>query len=498
MKNIRSNVIVNLIRTITITLLSFISFPFAAKALGDAGMGTYTWAHTFVYYFLILAKLGIPNLAIRECSRLKNQKEAFNRKVQEFFLLQLITTIISFAFMLFFVFSLPGPFTEEKTRALIFLLSINFLVGAFSFEWVYLALEKHFYIAFRSIAVLSLSALLIILFIKYDYQIYLYAIFAISSTILTAIANIFLLKRFGVSLKPTGHYNFRPYIKEVFAIGLITFLITIYNQTDTLLLGFIDPSKSLVGSYSVGVKGIEIVITIITSLSVVFIPRATELYQKENKIFFHRLTKYSFNIALFIAIPAVIMMILLAPDIVNFMVLDENAYWSQIAIENARLSCMILAIIIFTYSLSDFIYAQVLLPMKKENYYLITLIGGVVFNLGFAFLGAYVLFADRPLLGVAIAVAGSDVLVLLTLLVLTKSYTFHALINWNSAKIVLTGGVLVLINILVLPLINLTPLLKIIVAILISGAIYISLLLLLKEDLVSSFVRKKPIEEIEE
>ena len=270
MKNIRSNVIVNLIRTITITLLSFISFPFAAKALGDAGMGTYTWAHTFVYYFLILAKLGIPNLAIRECSRLKNQKEAFNRKVQEFFLLQLITTIISFAFMLFFVFSLPGPFTEEKTRALIFLLSINFLVGAFSFEWVYLALEKHFYIAFRSIAVLSLSALLIILFIKYDYQIYLYAIFAISSTILTAIANIFLLKRFGVSLKPTGHYNFRPYIKEVFAIGLITFLITIYNQTDTLLLGFIDPIKSLVGSYSVGVKGIDIVITIITSLSVVF------------------------------------------------------------------------------------------------------------------------------------------------------------------------------------------------------------------------------------
>lgn len=97
--NIRYSVIVHMIRTITVTILSFISFPFACRALGDAGMGTYTWANTFVYYFLTLAKLGIPTIAIRECTKVRDDKEALSHKAQEFFLLQAILTLLSFGLM---------------------------------------------------------------------------------------------------------------------------------------------------------------------------------------------------------------------------------------------------------------------------------------------------------------------------------------------------------------------------------------------------------------
>ncbi|MGI6713709.1 MAG: oligosaccharide flippase family protein [Bacilli bacterium] len=491
---IRSHVLVNLIRTVTITLLSFISFPFAAKALGDAGMGQYSWAHTFVNYFLILAKLGIPTLAIRECSKVKENQQLFNRKVQEFFFLQLVATLLSFIAMMIFVFTLPGPFTDVKMRSLIFLLSINFLVGAFSFEWVYLALEKHYYIAFRSIVVLGISTLLIISFIKYDNQIYLYSLFTVSVTIMTAIANIFLLRRQGVSLKPVGGYDFKSHLLDVVFIGFISLLITVYNETDTFMLGFIDSEKSLVGSYSVGIRGIEIVITIITSLAIVFIPVATEYFQKGMKEQFKRLTHYSFNIVLFIGVPAVVMMILLAPEIVNFIVLDSNQYWSEQAIVNAQIACVVLALMMLTYSLGDFIYMQVLLPMKKVRYYLLTLLGGVIFNLLFALLGAYVIFKDRPLLGVALAVTISDLLVVATLLFITRQHTWKALCNLNSLKIVGVGFVLVIVNIFLLPLIKTSPLIKIALAILISGIIYVGLLLLLKEELITVFfqIKKRP------
>ena len=94
--NIRYSVIVNMIRTVTITVLSFISFPFVCRALGDQGMGTYTWANTFVYYFLTLAKLGIPSIAIRECTKVRDDKKALSKKVQEFCILQGILTLLSF------------------------------------------------------------------------------------------------------------------------------------------------------------------------------------------------------------------------------------------------------------------------------------------------------------------------------------------------------------------------------------------------------------------
>ena len=131
-ENTRINVIVNIIRTLVLTLLSFITFPWICRYLGDSMVGAYTWANTFVAYFLILAKIGIPNLAVRECVKVRDDKEKLSNKVQGFFLLQLIATMVSFGLMSMVVFSVPAL---RESSALIFILSINFIVGAFSFEW---------------------------------------------------------------------------------------------------------------------------------------------------------------------------------------------------------------------------------------------------------------------------------------------------------------------------------------------------------------------------
>lgn len=487
--NVRTHVIVNLIRTITITLVSFISFPFAAKALGDIGMGEYTFANTFVYYFLIIAKLGIPSVAIRECTKVRDDKEQLSIKTQQFFLLQLITTLLSFGFMIGLMFLVGGPFSEQRIQSLIFLLSLNFLVGAFSFEWLYIALEKHFYIAFRSIITLTLTSILIIIFIKSDRQIYLYALLTISTTIITSLINMTQLKRFGISLKPLTSFPLFKTVKPLLAVFAITIMVTMYNQTDALILGFLDPSKADVGSYSVGIKGIEIVITIITSLSAVFIPRATHYYQVENKVFFKNLTRYSMNICLFIAVPAVITMIMLSPQITAFIALDDNGYWDVASLQNATWAIVILASMALTYSISDIIYSQVLLPMKKEKIYLYTMIFGVIFNLSLSLLFAFFVFSHNPMIGVALATIIADVLVMIMMLIVTRKYTFQAVLNWNSLKLLLAGVLVAITTYFVLPLFANEPSLnQIIYVLIIDAMVYVSVLLLSKENLVSSFL----------
>ena len=106
MKNeVRSNVVINLIRTVTMMILSFITFPLVCRILGDKMVGLYSWATAFVYYFLILARISIPNIAVRECIKVRDDPDKLAHKTQEFFILQAITTLLSFGLMCIIIFS---------------------------------------------------------------------------------------------------------------------------------------------------------------------------------------------------------------------------------------------------------------------------------------------------------------------------------------------------------------------------------------------------------
>ena len=493
----RTNVIVNIVRTIVLTLLSFITFPWVCRYLGAAQVGIYTWANTFVMYFLILAKIGIPNLAIRECVKVRNDKEKLSNKVQTFFLIQLVMTVISFGLMTAIVFSVPAL---RNTNEIIFLLSINFLSGAFSFEWLFIALEKQFYMAVRSIVSLTLSAILIVVFVTTPSDIYIYALITSSLTIVAAVCNLIYSRKF-ISLKKTLPYSFKEYFKPLLVIGSIALVISFYNQTDTLILGFIDESKNSVASYSVGIKGIDVIIGVITSLSTVFIPRAAICYAQEDKKYFNRLNAYSVNICLFVTFAAVATMTTLAKPITglisgNYTFADSTDYM------DAPIVLMILCSMMLTYTISDIIYGQVLLPTKKEKYYLIALVSGTVLNVALSIIFGAFVFKEHPAIGVALGTALTDLLVLIFLVTISWKWMKSAIFNMNNLKILILGAIIAGLSIAIAnPIYNLafklnesaplSMIIELVSVVLIDAVIYIGGLLILKEDLVCSVFRRK-------
>ena len=495
--NIRTNVIVNVIRTFVLTLLSFITFPWVCRYLGSAGVGTYTWANTFVAYFLILAKIGIPNLAVRECVKVRDDKVALSNKAQGFFLLQLITTVISFGLLCAVVFSVKEL---RETSSLIFILSLNFLVGAFSFEWIFIALEKQFYMAVRSIVALTISAILIVVFVSNPDDILLYALIAILVTVITTISNFYYVRRF-ISFKKTSPYNLKQYVKPLFVLCTLSLTLSLYNQTDTFILGFINPDKTEVASYSVGIKGIDIIIGIFTALSVVFIPRAAHYWNVEDKSYFNRLNKYSINICLFVVLPAIVTMCVLAKPICGLIsgtydFTFGNGYWS------APYILMILTSMMLTYSIGDIIYGQILLPMKKEKYYLFAIGVGTLLNIALSIILGGFVFKDRPAIGVAIGTASTDLLIIIFLMAISWKWIKQAIFNKNSLKLLIANAIILAVSLLIYnPLMKLwgvlnlstsvSFVLQLFSVVLVDGIIYIVTLLLLKEDLVSSFRRNR-------
>lgn len=494
----RTNVIVNIIRTLVMTLLSFITFPWICRYLGANQVGIYTWANTFVFYFLILAKIGIPNLAIRECVKVRDNKELLSNKVQTFFIIQLITTLLSFGLMTAIVFSVSEL---RIINEIIFLLSLNFLSGAFSFEWLFIALEKQFYMSVRSLAILTMTSILIVAFVKHPDDIYIYALITTSLTFFTSIANIVYLRKF-ISFRKTMPYSFKEYIKPLLVLGSISVVISFYNQTDTLILGFIDKEKLEVASYSVGIKGIDVIIGIITALSTVFIPRAAVCYAQEDKKYFNRLNAYSVNICLFIVLPAIATMASLAKPITGLISGNYDFSNSSESYYNAPIILMILSSMMLTYSLSDIIYGQILLPTKKEKYYLYALVGGTLLNVGLSIIFGLFVFKNNPGVGVAIGTAVTDLLILLFLCLTSWKWIKNAIFNSNSLKLFISTALVVILSLLLRnPIYKLGMLwfnnaaislaFELLGVVFIDAIIYIGTLILLKEDLVSSFFRRK-------
>ena len=483
---VQTNVIVNIIRTVTMTILSFVTFPFVCRVLGAESLGLYSWATAFVYYFLILARISIPNIAVRECTKVKNNPDKLSQKVHEFFILQSITTLLSFGLMVAIIFMVP---TLSDSKNLLFIISLNFLAGVLSFEWLYTALEKQIYMAIRSILIATIVDILIFAFIKQPEHVYLYAFLCILTTLLTVISNLIYLPSI-YRIKKVNKLDFKQYIPLLGTLFLISLAAAIYDKTDTFILGFIDPSKAAVGSYSVGMKGVEIVIGLITSLSTVFIPKATEYYTKRDERQFKNLNKYAMNVCLIIVIPAIALLISLATPITTLISGLNGGY------KDTNYVLIALASLMLTFTASNIIYTQILIPQKREKLYMFTIFGGTLLNIGLSFLFALVFMKDNPALGVAIGTSITDLLILITLFILTWNDSKTLLLNINNIKIIVMGLIIgllsgftspLLINVFTTSLgVELAYLTTITIMIVGSLIIYLIGLYLLKEKLLLS------------
>ena len=169
---------------------------------------------------------------------------------------------------------------------------------------------------------------------------------------------------------------------------------------------------------------------------------------------------------------------------------------------NAPYVLMILAAMMATYSIGDIIYGQILLPMKKEKYYLIAISVGALVNAGASIGLGMFLFKDRPAIGVAIGTVTTDVLIIIFLLALTWKWTRKAVFNMNTLKLLIANAVILGVSLLIYnPLLSLWKnmnlsdgvayTLQLVAIVAIAGIIYLVILFLLKEDLIYSFSKKR-------
>lgn len=358
----------NIILKMTSFIFPLITMPYVSRVLQPVGTGKVSFATSVISYFAMFAQLGIPTYGIRVCAEVRDNREELTRTAQELLIINLIMNIFSYAALAIALITVPRL---REDRVLYILMSATILLTSVGMEWLYQAMEQYTYIAVRSLIFKFIALIAMFLFIhqKSDYVLYgAISIFAASAS------NVFnfVYARHFISLKPIGHYNLRRHMKAVGIFFAMSIATTVYTQMDTTMIGFIT-SDAEVGYYNVATKIKTVLLSVVTSLSTVLLPRASYYVGKDDMEDFRRITSKAISLVMDLSIPLMLYFIFFASETI--------ALLSGPAYTKAVLPMQIIMPTIVLIGLTNIMGILVLVPLGRENQVLYSEIIGAIVNL---------------------------------------------------------------------------------------------------------------------
>ena len=248
--------------------------------------------------------------------------------------------------------------------------SATILLTVFGVEWFYQAIEQYDYITFRNLAFKVLSIVLMFLLVHKTEDYILYGAITVIGTVGSNVLNIIRLRKL-VDLKTKAKLELSRHIRPIMMLFMLSASTMIYTSLDTTMLGFIKGDAD-VGYYNAAIKLKNILVSLVTSLGTVLLPRLSNSLANQDMALFNRLIKKSFDFALLLSIPLTVYCILEANDCITFL--------AGAGYEPAILPMQFISPAIIFIGLSNIIGIQILIPLGKENLTVISTIVGAIVN----------------------------------------------------------------------------------------------------------------------
>lgn len=476
-RSLKLNFVMNAILTMSSFIFPLISFPYVSRILLPEGTGKVSFATSLIAYFAMFAQLGIPTYGIRACARVRDDKQALTKTAQELLIINCVMTVLAYAALAVALLFVPRLRSE---RPLYLLVSLSIFFNTIGMEWLYKGLEQYTYIAVRSIAfkIVALLAMFGLVHSKQDYVIYGGITILASSA--SSIFNFFHARRF-ISLRPVGGYRLKPHLKAVAVFFAMACASTVYTNLDTVMLGFMTPDET-VGYYNAAVRIKTILVSIVTSLGAVLLPRAAYYVEHGEMERFRQITRKALNFVFLAAVPMMIYFILFAKQGI-YLLSGENYAGAIIPMQ------WIMPTLLFI-GLSNVLGIQILVPLGRERVVLWSIVAGAAVDV--ALNGVLI-----PLYGASGAAAATSAAELVVLTVQFFVLGREAREGFGAVsygKLLLGLGVGIAASMWV-PLLGLSSFMTLLISGVLFFGGYLTMLLIVKETLVkelfSQLLKKK-------
>src|SRR5574344_1106179 len=365
--SIKKNIILNVLRSLMSLLFPLITFPYASRILLPEGIGKVNFANQTISLFSIIASLGINTYALREASKIRDNKLSLNQFCSEILLLNLISTVVSYLCLFTFILLIPK---YENYLLIIFISSSTIIFNTIGVDWLYGALEDYEYITFRSFIFQIISLILLFIFVHSKEDYINYAAISVFSSVGSNFCNFIHSRKF-ITLHFVKICSIKKHLKPVFILFGITIAASVYSILDTNMLGFLSTDTEI-GIYSAGIKVVRITIGFLSAINAALLPRLSYYVELKNKEKYSDILYKSINIIEILCIPSTIGLFVLSGPIINIVCGEQ---YSQ-SVKVMQIICPIIFFILTGGTLGD----QIFTPLRKDKLNLIPVIIGAIIN----------------------------------------------------------------------------------------------------------------------
>ena len=364
---VAKNYIYNVIYQMLTLIIPLITAPYLSRVLGAKGIGIYSYNYSIAYYFGLFIMLGVNNYGNRMIAKCLVDKEKINKTFSEVYFLQFILGIVFLIIYLLYSFFL----CQEKIVVLCY---IPFVISyALDVNWFYFGQEKFKIILLRNVVVKLLTTIMIFCLVKKTSDVMIYILIMSFGALLSQVL-IWVLIFKDFKLKKVNLNNLCFHFKNNVILFIPVIAVSVYRIMDKIMLGSLS-NMIQVGYYESAEKIISILLSFITALGTVMLPRMSVLFEKNDKKQINKMINNSF---IFISIITSIISFGIASISSDFVYLFYGSNYMPCA-----LVLQLLCITVPFISYANIVRMQILIPQCKDKAYVISCFVGAVTNLIF-------------------------------------------------------------------------------------------------------------------
>lgn len=464
--SIKKNYVLNLINTLTGLVFPLITFPYASRILFADGIGQVQFFQSIIDYIALCSALGIPLYAVREIARYRDNIPVRNKITVEILLLHTLLTLTAYIVIAILAVTVKKI---EINIPLFLLLSVTLLFNTIGVTWFYQAVEDFKYITIRSLFMRIFSLIALFVFVRTQNDLLYYAGITVMANVGGNIFNFFRLRQF-IHPKEISFRNLSllKHLKPALQIFVLNLTISIYVNLDSVMLGFIR-NEEAVGYYTAATKLTKAILSIISSLGLVLLPRFSNMISNGEFTEFKSLANKVVSFTIALSLPLSIGLVFTAPVLIDLFCGKE--------FEPSILTLQLISPIIPFIGLSGIIGMQILYPLGKEKIVIISTACGAIVNFTLNML----LIPQFSQYGAAIATTIAELTVVTTIILIGRGFLLIRFISRQNLRYV-TGSLLVAICLLIIRYIHLSEIYTLITSIFSAGIVY-GLYLYLNKDL---------------
>jgi len=463
--SVAKNYIYNLTYQILVLILPLITTPYISRVLGAEGTGIYSYTISITTYFILFGTLGISMYAQREIAYVQDKVKERSKIFWEIIVVRFIT--LSLSMILFYLtYARNGEYSMYYR-----ILLLEILANCFDISPFFQGMEEFKKIIVRNLIVKMVSIISVFLFIKTENDTNIYLLIYALSTFLGNISLWFYLPKY-VHKVPFKELQLLKHIRPTIVLFVPQVATQIYTVLDKTMIGNMVADKAEVGYYEQSQKIVKMLLTIVTSLGTVMLPRIANKFANGKKEEIKENIYQSFEFVYFLAIPLTCGVISVAPIFIPL-------FLGQ-AFEKSSILTSIISPIILIIGLSNVIGTQYLLPTKKQKQFTISVVAGAFCNL----ILNGMLIPRLLSIGAAIATLLAESVVTLVQFYMIRNEFSIIKILKKSKDYWLAGIGMLILNFLCqkLLLTNVKPVIQLFILVGLGGITYITILIIILKN----------------